>query len=433
MTPDFLDVPLAWVATWAIHAAIATFLLLAIGWCGGARLLARPGVWRFALLSALSTATLQLLVAPTWLDFTVWAPAAPGAPVGTFDADAVPAADLTTPAPAASAGTNWIDELPLVFAACAVALATLGVLGLLRSRAALRALLASRQPVDDPRVLAMAGAVAGQLGLRQTPQLSRCEALATPVAFGFVRPEICLPARVAGLDDEALRALLAHELAHLRHGDAGWLWAGAWLQAVFPWHPAVRIARRRLYDATELRCDAIAASCASPLAVANCLLEVATWLRPPMTAPRGVLAMAARPSALRVRVEAALRGERVATWPRGWCGAAMALATGAQVLVLPGVAITDPPVAEPRDAWSSTGDANELFAGLATEYARLQAEALQLRQELASSADPALRAMLTELELRVARLAAAQRRLRDLAVMTAEEPLVSDPERRSSR
>ena len=433
MNLAFLEAPLAWIGTWAIHAAIVTSLLLAIGWCGGARLLARPGVWRFALLSALSTATLQLLVAPTWLEFAAWVPVEPSAPPGSNAENAIPAADLTMPAPTASAGPDWTDDLPLVFAACAVALATLGVLGLLRSRAALQALLASRQPVDDPRVLAMAGSVAGQLGLRQTPQLSRCEALATPVAFGFVRPEICLPARVAALDDEALRALLAHELAHLRHGDAAWLWAGAWLQALFPWHPAVRIARRRLYDATELRCDAIAASCAGSLAVANCLLEVATWLRPPAMPPRGALAMAARPSALRVRVEAALRGERVATWPRWWRGAAMALATGAQVLVLPGVAIADPPAAEPLDAWSATADANDLFAGLATEYAHLQAEAQQLRQELAWSADPALRAMLTELELRVARLAEAQRRLRDLAVMTSEEPLVSDPERRSSR
>lgn len=184
--------------------------------------------------------------------------------------------------------------------------ALLGLRWLWRSHAQLRRVLVAREPVVDARVLTVAATVARSLGMLRTPQLSSSATLATPIAFGWLRPEICLPQRATSMADGSLRAMLAHELAHLRRGDPAWMWFAATLQAVMPWQPLLWIVRSRWSRLVELRCDAIAARETSPAAVARCLLDVAEWLRPRSPVQVVALGMAARPSALRARVEAAL-------------------------------------------------------------------------------------------------------------------------------
>src|SRR5262249_62302015 len=127
-----------------------------------------------------------------------------------------------------------------------VAGALCGSAWLLAARARLRALLADRRAETDARVLAAAVAAADTLGLEQLPLLSRAAALGSPVTFGLLRAEVCLPACVDQLGAAELRALFCHEFAHIRRGDAGWLWLGAWLQALFPWQVCLWPPRRRL-------------------------------------------------------------------------------------------------------------------------------------------------------------------------------------------
>jgi len=76
-----------------------------------------------------------------------------------------------------------------------------------------------------------------------------------PVTFGWRRSYILLPPAVRALDRTAARALVAHELFHVRRGD--WLWqiAEELVRAIFWFHPAmwwlvsrVQLARETVVD-----------------------------------------------------------------------------------------------------------------------------------------------------------------------------------------
>ncbi|MGE3171320.1 MAG: M56 family metallopeptidase [Planctomycetota bacterium] len=226
----------------------------------------------------------------------------------------------------------------------AMGMAVLGLWSLLVARRRLQCLLAERRPEADARVLALAAGVARELGLPHTPRLSRCARLPSPIAFALVRPEVCLPERIDELGDDELRALFGHELAHVQRADAAWLLLGALVHALFPWQLWWIPVRRRLQAIAELRCDEAAASRAGGVAVASCLVQVASWLgsqRP----PRGVLAMAARPSLLRSRVERALAGTGSRRLSRGSATTVIAVSLGLFTAAAPGVRA--PGVGEP--------------------------------------------------------------------------------------
>ncbi|MEM7261326.1 MAG: M56 family metallopeptidase [Planctomycetota bacterium] len=81
----------------------------------------------------------------------------------------------------------------------------------------------------------------------------------SPLVWSAGRTWLVLPERcVEGLAPRALRAVLAHELAHLRRRDhfTGWLlFAG---QITHWWNPLYWILRRRICESAELACDAMA-------------------------------------------------------------------------------------------------------------------------------------------------------------------------------
>ena len=79
--------------------------------------------------------------------------------------------------------------------------------------------------------------------------------ISQPVTFGWRRPVVLLPPSVARLDPQAARALVAHELFHVRRRD--WLWqiAEEIVRAMFWFHPAmwwlvsrVQLARETVVD-----------------------------------------------------------------------------------------------------------------------------------------------------------------------------------------
>jgi hypothetical protein len=127
-----------------------------------------------------------------------------------------------------------------------------------------------------------------------------------PVAFAR---EICVPVRaLRELPDDELRALLAHEAAHVVRRDAVWLMIAAAVRALGWWQPLNLVAAARLRLAMELSCDERAA--AEPrerAALARCLIKVAEWNVRPLNDDGAVVAtMASRGSALRRRLESLL-------------------------------------------------------------------------------------------------------------------------------
>lgn len=429
-----------WLGTFAVHSTLA----LGAAWLASAALrrralalqevLLRGSLW-FALVSA----SVQCALRGSWVPELVFT--TDGASAGPLDANlAAELGELGVAVPAALAPGWWSQVAWPSWVCAAAGLAAVCGLGwLFAVHRRLRTVLRARRAETDARVLTTAAEVARSLGLQQSPHVSRSAAIATPIAFGFVRPEICLPVRVGELSAPSLRAMLAHEVAHLRGADPAWMWGAAWLQALFPWQLLFIAVRRRWARLVELRCDAIAAAHATPTAVARCLLDVADWLRPGPEGSVVALGMAARPSALRERVEAALQGAAWRPVRRGWTrtfgGMALAaLTAGAPAVATePAVGVGLVPVAAPAEslapptsAVAKAGVAPPARSALATvlvavqaEHADLVAEADRLRRELrAQPFGPELTRLQEALDRRLAGLARMRARLQALLTRT---------------
>jgi beta-lactamase regulating signal transducer with metallopeptidase domain len=122
--------------------------------------------------------------------------------------------------------------------------------------------------------------IAGSIGVRP-PRIVVLPGVASPMVWGFGAARLIWP---LGLEDrlsaEGRRAVLLHELAHLRRRDhrIGWLLlAGA---SVWWWHPLFWWVRRRLTQEAELACDAwvVGAAPDGRRAYAEALLEVSERL-----------------------------------------------------------------------------------------------------------------------------------------------------------
>jgi hypothetical protein len=403
---------LAWLATYLLHST----LLLGAAW-GASRLLrgralgAEEALWKAALVGGLLTAAVQVAVAgfgaapagevlaavsgpvpveaPGGLEAAVPPTALPPlAPAQRFEATGIvsaasrirPAADprLST---LAAVLPGWQRLLLAGWLLGAGALAARLALSWILLRARLRG---RREVTGGPvrhlldRLLSPAGAPAGaggREGRGRRVRLTGSPALPVPVALGVGEREICLPRRaLTDLGERRQRGLLAHELAHLERRDPAWLLASRAIECLAFLQPLNRLARGRLQEISELRCDewAVAAT-GDRLGLARCLTEVAGWLvDDPAALP--VPGMARSRKRLSERVKRILEGP--ADEPsarRRWLPAAAAalLLTGA--LLVPGLAPSSfavprenaPQGAAPEGGGSAVAPAGQEPAGAA--------------------------------------------------------------------
>ena len=150
------------------------------------------------------------------------------------------------------------------------------------------------EPVSDAPALALAAECAAALGLARTPALRSAD-VPVPMTWGWRRPVVLLPEGARDWTASRLRAVLLHELAHVRRRD--WLshrMADA-VCALYWFHPLVWLTARRLRAEGEIACDdlVLTAGVAAP-DYARHLLDVARALRPvpPDTIPSAAVAMA---------------------------------------------------------------------------------------------------------------------------------------------
>jgi len=115
--------------------------------------------------------------------------------------------------------------------------------------------------------------------IRRRVRLLSSDAFDEPVAFGLVRWTIVLPTGMEQrLGKDELKALLAHELAHLVRGDVRWLWIGRVLCSCLAFQPLNFLARRRWQHAAEFLCDDWAVGRGgSAISLARCLTRIAEW------------------------------------------------------------------------------------------------------------------------------------------------------------
>jgi len=232
---------LAFLATYWIHST----LLLGLAWIAS-RVLDRPAaaerVWRAALVLSLCSPWLTDLIYKGWGRQPI-------------------AVALERPeAVLHPAGISW----PALLLAIWLVVASLGVLRLLRSHRALLRTAAGR-PLQ----------AVGARGIRVTAS----PAIQVPLVL---RGEIYLPERaLVELSPAELRAVIAHEAAHLERHDQVWRWLAALSARIFFFQPLNRLAAVRLRELSECLCDdrAVRAT-GSGRALASALATVAGWLRP---------------------------------------------------------------------------------------------------------------------------------------------------------
>ena len=94
-----------------------------------------------------------------------------------------------------------------------------------------------------------------------------------PAVVGILRPIVAIPfSMMTGLPPDALRAVLAHELAHVRRHDYLLNLVQMAIEAVLFFNPAVWWINRQIRIEREACCDAIAANMlGQPLALAEAL------------------------------------------------------------------------------------------------------------------------------------------------------------------
>ncbi|MEW6368762.1 MAG: M23/M56 family metallopeptidase [Acidobacteriota bacterium] len=111
------------------------------------------------------------------------------------------------------------------------------------------------QAVTDPDVLDLVRRWCDRFGIRRTVRLVAAKG-ASPFTIGVRHPLIVVPQWLLEPGRErTLEPVIAHEMAHIRRGDAVWLVLQNLLQAAYFFHPAVWIASRHIGAARESVCD----------------------------------------------------------------------------------------------------------------------------------------------------------------------------------
>jgi HEAT repeat protein len=122
--------------------------------------------------------------------------------------------------------------------------------------------------------------VADRLDLETPPRLVLSGGIEMAFACGVLTPTIVLPANAESWSDDRRRAVLFHELAHVKRHDLLGHTLGRLACALYWFHPLVWTAAKNLRAESERACDDLVLSCgARPSEYAQHLLDMVTSVR----------------------------------------------------------------------------------------------------------------------------------------------------------
>lgn len=172
----------------------------------------------------------------------------------------------------------------------------MGVVGLrmLIGHRRVRSLLRDTQPVSDPSWLRLFWEAADRLEVEEDVRLLMSSRSLFPFTEGAIEPTVVLPRGADAWDDDRRRAVLMHELAHIRRRDIIVHQAARAACLLYWFDPLVWIAARRLRLESERAADdLVLEGGARPSDYADHLLQIVSGARlSPM--PGGVLPFARR-------------------------------------------------------------------------------------------------------------------------------------------
>ena len=144
-------------------------------------------------------------------------------------------------------------------------------------------------------LLALCHEMQGRLGITRAVRYCESLHLDAPAVVGWFRPVVLLPiSALTGLTELQLRAIIAHELAHIRRLDAFFNLFQVAAETLLFYHPAVWWLSKRIRSERENCCDDVALTvCGNPAEYARALALMEEWRVAPsfaMAANRGPLA-----------------------------------------------------------------------------------------------------------------------------------------------
>ena len=218
---------------------------------------------RLAIVVLVAEIVTRRLVAPAPASVhRVWRLVAAGALILPLISAVVPVAVVIQPSPALAVfdDTGW----PLLRYAVWLAMfgTAVGLCRLILGLASMRALVRASRVVS------------GRRRAWPRPVFLESDRIAAPVTFGLLQRYVALPVTWRTWDRSRRRAVLVHELSHVKRLDYAAALAAALLRSIWWWHPAAWIVGARLSLTAELACDARAGARLGPAAYAQELLAV---------------------------------------------------------------------------------------------------------------------------------------------------------------
>ncbi|MDQ2667515.1 MAG: HEAT repeat domain-containing protein [Gemmatimonadota bacterium] len=187
-------------------------------------------------------------------------------------------------------GWSSISLVVAVWGAVVVAI----LLSLAWAGMSVRRIVRNARPLDSADWMTPLFEIADRIGLDDAPRLLQSTEAKMPFACGIMRPTIVLPAESESWTLDRRRAVLLHELAHVRRHDLLGHTLGRLACAVYWFHPLVWTAAKRLRSESERACDDLALACGTRATdYAEHLLDIVTSVRGDST-PLVALAMARR-------------------------------------------------------------------------------------------------------------------------------------------
>jgi HEAT repeat protein/beta-lactamase regulating signal transducer with metallopeptidase domain len=207
------------------------------------------------------------------------APALPAAPATVDVAIAPPAGAPVLAGPIADppfATSSILTIVAIAWAGVAFALVGWLVAGAL----SVRRIVATATELTTPDWTTPLCEVADRLDLELPPRLVMSDRIEMAFACRALNPTIVLPATAESWSDDRRRAVLFHELAHVKRHDLLGHTLGRLACALYWFHPLVWTAAKNLRNESERACDDLVLSCgARPSEYAQHLLDMVTSVR----------------------------------------------------------------------------------------------------------------------------------------------------------
>lgn len=300
---------LAWAMFWQSSALVLVILALDFALRRRLRASVRYGLWLVLLVKLVLPPSLALPTSPVWW----WHPATPVAapvqpvayPETTVVYDNFAPVDSTRALPPAPEVIPPPTLNPAARVLLAIAVVSAGLLLWLLVRWG-QVIRTGRVAVEEPAFAPLLRETCELAAIRPRVRVKITRQTMSPAVCGLFRPVILLPQSLTDtLSPEQLRAVLLHELMHLRRGDVWVNFAQALLQIVYWWHPLVWLANARIRRVREEAVDdAVVVALREDAEIyAPTLLAVAKFAFQRPLASLGLVGILESRSALRQRIE----------------------------------------------------------------------------------------------------------------------------------